>query len=127
MEAWAGLAFEALCTKHVAEIERALGISGVRTEASTWQHRAADPDADGAQIDLLIDRAADVISVCELKHTVNSLVITRSYVAALRRKLAVFQSEPRTRKGLQLVLVTTAGLHSHDLVDREVTLDAFWP
>ena len=128
---WAGLAFEALCTKHVAEIERALGISGVRTEASSWQHRSAEPDSDGAQIDLLIDRADDVISVCELEHTINPFVITRSYADNLRRKLAVFQRETRTRKNLQLVLVTTAGLlansHSQDLVDREVTLDAFWP
>ncbi len=129
--AWAGLAFEALCTKHVAEIERALGISGVRTEASSWQHRSADADGDGAQIDLLIDRADDVISVCELKHTVNPFIITKSYADDLRRKLAVFQRETKTRKNLQLAFVTTAGVlansHSQDLVDREVSLDAFWP
>lgn len=128
---WAGLAFEALCTKHVAEIERALGISGVRTEASSWLHRSVTPDADGAQIDLLIDRADEVISVCELKHTVTPFVITKAYAESLRRKLAVFQRETRTRKSLQLVLVTTAGVlanaHARDLVDREVTIDAFWP
>ena len=153
---WAGLAFEALCQKHVDVIERALGITGVRTEASSWQHRARERDGEGAQIDerseiagggdpdgftggagglprgisLLIDRADDVISVCELKHTVNPFAITKHYAEALRRKLAVFQHEPRTRKSLQLVLVTTAGVlanaYARDLVDREVGLDAFW-
>lgn len=127
---WAGLAFEALCLKHVDVIERALGISGVRTEASSWQHRARDRDGDGAQIDLLIDRADDVISVCELKHTVNPFTITKRYAEDLRRKLAVFQRETGTRKNLQLVLVTTAGVlanaYSRDLVDRQVELDAFW-
>lgn len=127
---WAGLAFEALCQSHVVAIERALGISGVRTEASSWQHRARGRDDDGAQIDLLIDRADDVISVCELKHTVNPFAITKRYAEELRRKLAVFQHETRTRKNLQLVLVTTAGVlanaYSRDLVDREVSLDAFW-
>lgn len=127
---WAGLAFEALCSKHIDEIERALGISGVRTEASSWQHRAGGPDDDGAQIDLLIDRADDVISICELKHTVNPFAITKRYADDLRRKVAVFQRETKTRKSLQLVLITTAGLvatsWSRDLVDREVGLDAFW-
>lgn len=127
---WAGLAFEALCGKHTDAIERALGISGVRTEVSSWQHRASDRDDDGAQIDLLIDRADDVISVCELKHTVNPFVITRRYADDLRRKLAVFQRETRTRKSLQLVLVTTGGVlanaYARDLVDHEVGLDALW-
>jgi uncharacterized protein len=127
---WAGLAFEALCHKHVEVIARALGISGVRTEASSWQHHARGRDNPGAQIDLLTDRADDVISVCELKHTVNPFVISKRYAEELRRKLAVFQAETRTRKSLQLVLVTTAGVlanaYARDLVDREVGLDAFW-
>jgi len=127
---WAGLAFEALCGKHVDAIERALGIAGVRAEASSWQHHARERDDDGAQIDLLIDRADDVISVCELKHTVNPFAITKRYAEELRQKLAVFQHETHTRKSLQLVLVTTAGVlanaYSRDLVDHEVGLDAFW-
>ena len=127
---WAGLAFEALCQNHIGAIERALGISGVRTEASSWQHRARNREDNGAQIDLLIDRADDVISVCELKHTVTPFAITKRYAEELRRKLAVFQHETRTRKNLQLVLVATAGVlanaYSRDLVDREVGLDAFW-
>ncbi len=127
---WAGLAFEALCLKHVDAIARAIGIAGVRTEASSWQHHARERDDDGAQIDLLIDRADDVISICELKHTVNPFTITKRSAEELRQKLAVFQHATRTRKSLQLVLVTTAGVlanaYSRDLVDREVGLDAFW-
>jgi len=128
--AWSGLAFESLCLKHVDAIERALGISGVRTEASSWQHRARTRSARGAQIDLLIDRADDLISVCELKHTVNPFAITKRYAQALRNKLAVFQQQTGTRKGLQLVLIATAGLvdnaYARDVVDHRVDLDAFW-
>ena len=128
--AWSGLAFESLCLKHVAAIERALGIEGVRTEASSWQHRVSSDTGDGAQIDLLIDRADDLISVCELKHTVNPFVITKRYADDLRRKMAVFKQVTGTRKGMQLVMVTTAGVadtpHGRDLVDRRVDLDAFW-
>ena len=128
--AWSGLAFESLCLKHVDAIERALGISGVLTEASSWLSRAPGKQGNGAQIDLLIDRADDVISICELKHTAEPFAITRRYADDLRRKLAVFRSQTRTRKALQLVLVTTAGLvdnvHARELVDRQIDLDAFW-
>lgn len=126
---WSGLAFESLCWKHVASIERALGISGVRTEASSWQTPGGE-GVEGAQIDLLLDRADDVISVCELKHTTNPFVIAKRYAEDLRRKLAVFQANSRTRKGLQLVLITTAGLienaHAREVVDRHVGLDALF-
>jgi hypothetical protein len=126
---WSGLAFESLCLKHVDAIERALGISGVLTEVSSWQHRLPHGGA-GAQIDLLIDRADDVISVCELKHTVNPFAITKRYAEELRRKIGVFQTATKTRKGIQLVLITAAGLleneHSRSLVDQHVGIDAFW-
>lgn len=57
-------------------------------------------------------------------------MFTKRYAEELRGKLAVFQHETRTRKNLQLVLVTTAGVlanaYARDLVDREVGLDALW-
>jgi hypothetical protein len=118
--AWAGLAFESVCHKHVHALEGALGISGVRTVASPWVH----PEA---QIDLLIDRADGVISVCEMKFTTEPFTITKRYADALRAKLAVFRRETGTRKALHLVFVTSYGLtnnlHARDLVDRSVTMD----
>jgi AAA+ ATPase superfamily predicted ATPase len=126
---WSGLAFESVCLKHIERIEHALGITGVRTEASSWQ-AIGSAEGQGVQIDLLIDRADDIISVCELKHTVNPFVITKRYAAELRRKLAVFQTSTGTRKGLQLVLVTTSGLvdnaYAREVVDRHVDAEAFF-
>lgn len=128
--AWSGLAFESLCLKHVDAIERALGISGMRTETSSWRYHGRGGNHHGAQIDLLIDRADELISVCELKHTVNPFTITKRYADDLRRKLAIFKQTTGTRKGLQLVLVTTAGLidnaQARDMVDHHVELDSFW-
>jgi hypothetical protein len=45
--AWAGLGFENVCPQHLPAIERALGISGIESDASAWR----SPDA---QVDLLI-------------------------------------------------------------------------
>jgi hypothetical protein len=62
--AWAGYAFENTCLTHVAQIKKALGISGILTEQSAWQHRASARDKSGTQIDLLIDRPDGVINLC---------------------------------------------------------------
>ncbi len=119
-QAWAGLAFEGLCLRHVGPIKRALGVSGVRVDASAWLHREA-------QIDLLLDRADDVISVCEIKFTDGPFTITRSYASRLRNKLTVFRSVTGTRKALHLVMVTSYGvrpnIHSRELVDSEVRME----
>jgi len=118
--AWAGLAFESVCLKHAEAIERALGISGVETEVSAWLH----PDA---QIDLLIDRADDVISVCEIKFTDAPFTITKKYAAELRHKLAVFREQTGTRKRLDLVFVSSYGITSNayadELVDSALKMD----
>ena len=119
--AWVGLAFESLCLKHVGAIERALGIAGVRTESSAWL--AAD-----AQIDLLIDRADDVISLCEVKFTDGPYAITKKYAAELRNKIEAFRRHTGTNKALHLVFITSYGLvqnaYSEELVDQTITMDA---
>src|SRR6185437_10948769 len=55
-QAWSGYAFENLCLRHVPQIKRALGISGVQTESSAWRYIPRSRGETGAQIDLLIDR-----------------------------------------------------------------------
>jgi hypothetical protein len=122
-QAWAGLAFESVCLKHAGAIERALGISGVETRVSAWLH-------DDAQIDLLIDRADDVVSVCELKFTDTPFAITSSYADTLRRRIATFREQTHTRKTVHLVFVTANGLadnrHARELVDAQLTMNVLF-
>lgn len=122
-QAWAGLAFESICLAHVDAIEHALGIAGVETRASAWL-------GEGAQIDLLIDRADNVISVCEAKFTEGPFVITKKYANELRSKLAVFRAQTGTRKATQLVLIAANGLtanaYSDEIVDRTITTEALF-
>ena len=61
---WSGLAFEAVCHKHIQQIKQALGISGIYTEISAWRGKTT---TQGAQIDLLINRADQCINICEIK------------------------------------------------------------
>ncbi|MDD9941082.1 MAG: ATP-binding protein [Myxococcales bacterium] len=136
VSAWAGYAFERLCFKHVDCIIERLGLTSVGVTASSWRYLpsrrvagTAGP-ARGAQIDLLLDRDDDTITACEMKYTDMPFTIDRQYARALGEKLSVFETVTKTRKAVQLVLVTAAGLkpnhYSEDLLADTVSLDAFF-
>ncbi len=81
---------------------------------------------EGAQIDLLLDRADGVINVCEMKYSSDMFVIDAKYESALMRKLAVFKGTTQTRKAVHLTMVTSFGLmkNSHSgRVQSEITLN----
>ena len=105
--AWSGYAFEQVCLSHVAQIKKALGISGVHTDVSSWISRG---DGRGAQIDLVIDRADRVINLCEIKFTKGPFEIDRACDFDLRNKVEVFRNETKTRKALHLTMITTYGV-----------------
>ncbi len=125
-KSWSGYTFESLCMKHLPQIKHALGIGAVYTEYSSFIHKGTK-DAAGSQIDLLIDRRDHVINICEMKFSETSFILTKAYANELRQKMAVFQSETKTRKSLFLTFITTFGVsqnaHSIGLVQQQVVLD----
>lgn len=127
--AWSGFAFESICLKHLPEIKNALGISGVFSTSSAFYHQGEN-GMSGCQIDLLIDRDDRVINLCEIKWSASEYIITKSYAADLRRKIALFQHYSKTKKQVFLTFISTFGLlqneHSSGLVDKELTLDALF-
>ena len=126
-QAWSGLAFESICLKHVAQIKAGLGIAGVSTVRSGWHTKT---NAEGAQIDLVIDRADNCINLCEMKYADQTFTITKSYAETLRRKVRLFRETTHTRKNLFLTMVTTYGCHHNpqyqELVASELTLDTLF-
>ena len=65
-------------------------------------HRPNQIWPDGAQVDLLIDRADNTINLVEIKFSQGEFTITKSYAAELRRKVAVFKGVTATRKNVFL-------------------------
>ena len=63
---WRGIAFEDLCISHIAQIKKALGISGVATTESALTLRG-DESNKGTQMDLVIERKDRVVNLCEIK------------------------------------------------------------
>lgn len=123
LTAWRGFTFESLCYYHLPQIKQALGISGVQTEVSPWKSRK---EKDGAQIDMIIDRADRVINVCEMKFCEDDFSINAAYDKNLRHKLSAFAEETKCRSSLHLTLVTTYGLKFNEYAGRVqsvVTMD----
>jgi len=106
--AWSGYAFEQVCLAHIPQIMQTLSIAGVLTSCSAWNN--ADHDGDGAQIDLIIDRADNVINLCEMKYCNDEYAVDKKEDLALRNKRGTFERETRTRKAVHFTLVTTYGL-----------------
>lgn len=125
-KSWSGYAFENICLKHIKAIKKALGISGVYTEASTF-YRRGKAGEKGVQIDLLIDRNDDVINLFEIKFYNAPFAISKDEAKALREKVALFQTYTQTKKQVFLSMITTFGLlpnaHSLGLVQQELTLE----
>ena len=123
LTAWRDFTFETLCYYHLPLIKQSLGISGVQTEASAWKSRK---EKDGAQIDMLISRADNVVNVCEIKFCEDDFTITAAYDKVLRNKLSTFEEETKCRKSLHLTLVTTYGVKCNEYssrVQNVVTMD----
>jgi uncharacterized protein len=124
---WSGMAFEAVCLKHINQIKGGLGLKEKLTKEGSWRYvPAKGSKEDGAQIDLLIDRDDHNINICEIKFYTGELTISKSYAGELQRKLDVFQEMVRPRKTLLLTLITTYGvkenIHSESLVKKNLTM-----
>ncbi len=124
--AWRGLAFERVCLAHVPQIKRALQIGGVLVRVASWRHVPDDVHPDGAQIDLLLERADRVIDVCEMKWCDGPYAIDKAGERKLRTKLETFREVTGTRHAVHLAMVTPAGVvrNAHwGVVQSEATLD----
>jgi len=131
-KSWSGFAFERICFAHTTQIKRALGLQAIESHISTWQQGPNDT-TDGAQIDMVIDRADRIANVCEIKFVNAEYTIDKSYAKNLRNKLfAFYDLKSNKRKLLFLTMITTFGVkqneYAHELVQNEITLsDLFKP
>ncbi|TGV04709.1 AAA family ATPase [Flavivirga rizhaonensis] len=124
---WCGYAFENLCMKHVDDIKKALGISGVQTNVNSFLHRKDETYEKGFQIDMLIDRKDDVINICEMKFYSDEFSISSEYAKNLRTKKQGLKVVTKTKKMVYITFITTYGVLENqnkiDLVENDFTID----
>lgn len=126
---WTGYAFENICLRHIPQIKKALGVSGVYSETSAYRSLPND-EVDGTQIDFLIDRNDHVINLFEVKFHNGAFILSQDYADQLRKKRSIFQFNTGTRKLCTWVLLTTFQLeenkHSIGLIDHTITMNALF-
>ena len=118
-----------VCLAHVAQMKKALGISGVVTEEYAWRHFAEDEDDKGAQIDLVIDRNDGVVNLCEMKYSKGRYAISADYAERLVERAQTFAEKVSHDKAVFTTMVTPSGIR-HDenssAVQSEITADGLF-
>lgn len=126
---WCGYAFENTCFTHAEQIVKALGISGILHEISSFQF-LGNATFPGIQIDLLIDRADGVINLCEIKFSNATFKLTPTYKNTLRERTDTFAAVSKTKKTVFTTLITTYGLANADehldVIQNVLTLDTLF-
>ncbi|HHM21613.1 MAG TPA: ATP-binding protein [Bacteroidetes bacterium] len=123
--AWSGYAFENICLLHIRQIKMALGISGVFTRQSAWKFKGNDV-LPGAQIDMVIDRADQIVHLCEAKFTRENFALNKAYAAKLRLRKSIFKQATKTKKAVFTTLLTTypaiRNKYYLEEIDNEITM-----
>lgn len=110
---WSGYAFENLCFKHVFQIKKALGISGIISNDYSWILKGSS-ETKGTQIDFIIDRDDNCINLLELKFYDGEFEVTKSYAEQLRQKIQIFKTNTRTKKNVFLTLLSIYGAKKNE-------------
>lgn len=123
LNSWRGFAFEELCFAHINQVKQKLGIGSVTTTESSW---IVDSSDQKQQIDMLIDRADNVVNLCEIKFYAKPFVINGKYETELRERVQTLVDNVPQKKSVHLTLIAAYGLKQNEysnLVQSIVTLD----
>jgi hypothetical protein len=102
---WLGYAFENLCFRHIDEIKKSLGISGVYTQPFSFKY-IGENNNEGFQIDLGLDRKDDVINLIECKFYSSEFEVSKDYANKLLRRKTLFKEQTKTRKNVFVSTIT---------------------
>lgn len=101
LHAWMGRSFEYLCLQHALEISRMVGFSAVDFTIGPYFASPRRGTA-GVQVDLVFDRADNMLTVCEMKYSANTVGV--EVIANMKRKVELLQPVAKG-KTIQPVLI----------------------
>lgn len=110
---WCGYAFENLSFKHILNIKKALGINGIISNEYSWIDKGNTPEK-GAQIDFIIDRNDNCITILELKFYDTVFEITKNYAEELQHKVTLFKKKTKTNKNVFITMLTANGVKNNE-------------
>lgn len=107
---WYGLTFERVCLWHIKQIIRGLRLDAIRHDYFAWRSKESKP---AVQIDLVIDRADGISTICEMKYSKDEYTLTDKEHRNIVRRMEVYQRETKHKGGVQASIVTTYGLRDN--------------
>lgn len=113
---WMGYSYETFCFTHVEYILKRLGISGMKVKASVWRSKKTK---DGAQVDLVLERADRIINLCEIKYSSIDFIFDDKVEQELYRKLSIFKEENKIKYEVIPVLIA-----SSKVINKNSTIEA---
>ena len=122
---WVGHAFENLCSYHFIFIKEALGIKGINAMLFSWCYEGSRY-INGAQIDLIIERKDNIISLCEMKFYNKEYKVDKKEHLNLMNKIEILKANVAKKYTIVPTLITTLGLEKSDYFDdynMVITLD----
>lgn len=102
---WLGFSFERFCRKYSRLIAAIIGFSAVRYKSGVFFNRATIKEETGYQIDLIFDRADQVLTVCEIKYTQGK--IGTDIIEEFEKKLRYLPE--KEKKTVEKVLISASG------------------
>ena len=124
----AGYTFENICLKHANLILTTLGLANTHCRISSWQYTPKKGSKEnGAQIDLLFDRADDCITICEIKYSNTAYKLDKSNAKNILNKIDTFEKITQTKKQIFCALITTHGtkpsIWHDDIINQDISLE----
>lgn len=110
---WSGYAFESLCLKHIPQLKNALGIAAVYTTVTSYT-KAGSGDTPGFQVDLLLNRADNVINLCEVKFFREAYALTAMRVLEIEERAERFTAYSKTRAQVIPTLIVGGPFREND-------------
>ncbi len=110
INSWFGLAFEKVCMAHISQIKNALMLQAISTEYYSWRGKEPDENGKRRQIDLVIERADNLTSVCEIKFSNDKYLLDEEEMDNINERISAFQRETCTPGGFVPVIISPKGL-----------------
>lgn len=113
LKSWMGFAFENLCFKHISQIAEALGISGINYHGYSFLDKGRN-NSQGAQIDLVIDRADNCMNVLELKYYNDTYKMTSTEMQKIRQRVNSLIDKTKTKKSVFVTMISPFGCEKNE-------------
>lgn len=109
-----GLAYEKICLQHSDQILSALHLDHIHTEIFSWRSKDCVP---ASQIDMIIDRADNLVTVCEIKFSKSEYKLSKTEYQKIITRAENYRMESKTKKGCQISMITTYGVIDNSYSD----------